>query len=152
MADVSLLGKNSILFLYVNTAYLPIGCLTSNDLSKSLEMNDGTATKCNVSPDPIPGKKSYQWSFEAVAIEDDVAKASLDKAHTLMDAGDIVYWKQEITKENNTKITRYGKGVLTELNESAPVEGEITFSGTIVGIGSVSATDLVTTTTTTTTV
>lgn len=141
MPDVSLLGKNSILFLHDGEAYLPIGCLTTNDLSKSLEMNDGTATKCNTSPDPIPGKATYQWTWDAVAIEDDEAKASLEKAHELMDSKAMIYWKNEITKADSTKITRYGKGYLTELSEAAPLEGEITFSGTIQGAGSVTSTD-----------
>ena len=147
MAEIKLLGKNSILFLHDGTAYLPIGCLTTNEISKTVEMQDGTITKCETSPDPIYGKKSYQITWDAVAIENNVTHASLTKVSTMMDAahtdGEPIFWKIETALSVGGPDIRYGKGFLTELSESAPVEGEITFSGTIVGSGEISATDLV---------
>ena len=147
MAEIKLLGKNSILFLHDGTAYLPIGCLTTNEISKTVEMQDGTITKCETSPDPIYGKKSYQITWDAVAIENNVTHASLTKVSTMMDAahtdGEPIFWKIETALSFGGPDIRYGKGFLTELSESAPVEGEITFSGTIVGSGEISATDLV---------
>jgi len=87
MAEQSILGKNEILFIYaplkdaegdvVAANYFPVGCLTTNDLSKTIEMQDGTITKCNTSPDPIYGKKSYQITFEAVNIENEGTRASI---------------------------------------------------------------------------
>ena len=150
MANIKLLGKNSILFLWdanaTTPAYLPIGCLTTNEISKTVEMKDGTITKCEDSPDPIYGKKSYTITWDAIAIEDNLTHASLNKVSELMDSAYTdktpIFWKIETTKSDATKDTRYGKGFLTNLKESDPVEGEITFSGTIVGSGDVSATDL----------
>lgn len=150
MAEIKLLGKNSILSLWdaaaATPAYLPIGCLTSNDISKTVEMQDGTVTKCETSPDPIYGKKSYQITWEAVAIETNLTHASVKKAGEIMDAAyedkTPIFWKISTELSTGGPDVRYGKGFLTELSESAPVEGEITFSGTIVGSGDISATDL----------
>ena len=156
MADVTIKGSSVILFLHDGTAYLPIGCLTSNSTTESVETTAGTITKCNQNPEPILGAYSYTKSFEAEAVEDDGTKMSIEEARTLLRAKvaskEPIYWKEEITKANATKVTEYGKGYLTELGSEAPAEGMVTFSGTISGIGAISQTDLVPTTTTTTTV
>jgi hypothetical protein len=152
----ALLGANEILFIYgpitnasgttVAAAYFPVGCLTSNEISKNIEMKDGTPTKCTLSPDPTYGRKSYQITFEAVAIEDDGLKASYKAISSAMDLAHTnkkpVYFKIETTKSDATKIIEFGKGFLTELSRTAPAEGEVTFSGTIQGSGELSATDL----------
>lgn len=142
MAKEILLGKNSLLFVNTGTAYLPIGCLTSNGISKSMDMTDGTLTKCDPDPEPIPGKKSYEVSFDAVAVVNEVALASLDAVDLIFEEGKLMYWKNEITLADATKKTTYGKGFLTSFDREDPVDGEITFSGTIVGSGSTSAEDL----------
>lgn len=142
MAKEILLGKNSLLFVNTGTAYLPIGCLTSNGISKSMDMTDGTLTKCDPDPEPIPGKKSYEVSFDAVAVVNEVALASLDAVDAIFEEGKLMYWKNEITLGDSRKKTTYGKGYLTSFDREDPVDGEITFSGTIVGSGSTSAEDL----------
>lgn len=145
MAKETLLGKNSILALSdgVMLDYLPIGCLTSNGISRSMEITDGTLTKCDPDPEPIPGKKTYTVPFDAVAIDNDVAHASLLKVEELFELGKAIYWRNTITKETGDPIIRYGRAYLTEFNQEDPVDGEITFSGTLTGIKSVSATDLI---------
>ena len=143
MAKENLLGKNSILFVYSGVAYMPIGCLTSNGISKSMDMTDGTLTKCDPDPEPIPRKKSYEVSFDAVAVANATGLASLEAVDVIYEAGTLMYWKNEITLlDGTTKKVTYGKGYLTAFERTDPVEGEITFNGTIVGSGSVSATDL----------
>lgn len=156
MAEQSILGKNEIWFIYaplknaegdvVVANYFPVGCLTTNDLSKTIEMQDGTITKCNTSPDPIYGKKSYQITFEAVNIENEGTRASYEAVSDAMDEAyenkTPIFWKQETTLADDSKNTIYGKGFLTELSKTAPVEGEVTFSGTLVGSGEISKTDL----------
>lgn len=156
MAEQSKLGKNEILFIYTSLKdaegeviaanYFPVGCLTTNDLSKTIEMQDGTITKCNTSPDPIYGKKSYQITFEAISIEDEGTRASYNAVSDAMDAAyennTPIFWKQETTLSDDSKEVMYGKAFLTELSKSAPVEGEVTFSGTLVGSGEISKTDL----------
>ncbi|GEM_PF-5803271 len=154
--EKTLKGKLEILSIYgpiknaegttVAANYFPVGCLTTNDISKTVETKDGTITKCDLSPEPTYGRKSYQVTFEAVAIEDDGLKASYDAISDAMDDAHQnekpIYWKIDTTLSDGTKKTEYGKGILTELSRSAPVDGEITFSGTIQGIGEISKTDL----------
>lgn len=157
MADEkSLLGKNEILFIYtsikdtagevITANYFPVGCLTTNDISKTIDMQDGTITKCNLSPDPTYGRKSYEITFEAVAIEADGLKASYDAISDAMDDAyenkSTIFWKIETTLSDDTKETKFGKGFITDLSRTAPAEGEVTFSGTIQGSGEISNTDL----------
>ncbi|MHA7823691.1 phage tail protein [Chryseobacterium arthrosphaerae] len=154
--EKTLKGKLEILFIYcpiknaegtaVAANYFPLGCLTTNDISKTVETQDGTITKCDLSPEPTYGRKSYQLTYEAVAVENDGLKASYDAVSEAMDDAHAnekpIYWKIETTLYGGTKETKFGKGIMTELSRTAPVEGEITYSGTIIGIGEISNTDL----------
>lgn len=149
-------GANEILFIYgpikdaagetVAANYFPVGCLTTNDISKTVETQDGTITKCDPSPDSTYGRKSYQITFDAVSVEADGLKASYDAISDVMDDAHAnkkpIFWKIETTHADDTKTTKFGKGKLTDLSRTAPVEGEITFSGTIQGSGEISNTDL----------
>lgn len=154
--ETKLLGSNEILFLYgpiknaggttVSANYFPIGCLTTNELSETVAMNDGTKTKCDLSPDKTYNGYSYQITFDAVAIEADGLKTSHDTVSEIMiDAytnKKHIFWKIETTHADDTKTTKFGKGFLSDLSRTAPAEGEITFSGTIQGSGLISNTDL----------
>lgn len=154
--EKTLKGKLEILFIYcpiknaagtvVAANYFPLGCLTNNDINKTTEKKDGTITKCDQSPEPTYGRKSYQLTYEAVAVEDDGLLASYDAVSDAMDDAHAnekpIFWKIETTLKDGSKKTKFGKGIMTELSRSAPVDGEITFSGTIDGIGEISNTDL----------
>jgi len=150
------LGKNEILFIYtaikngtgatVAANYFPVGCLTSNGLNFTTGMNDSQKTKCNLNPDPMVDNVTYELPFEAVAYENNGTNAMYKDLRALMyaaaETGAFIYWKIETTMSDGTKETEFGKGYLTSLSKSAPVEGEVTFSGSIRGSGKVSATDL----------
>jgi hypothetical protein len=156
MAEKKILGKNDILFIYaaikddeganVAANYFPVACLTSNDISHSQAMTDGTVTKCNTSPDPTYGAYSYQITFEAENMEDDGLKASYSAVYDAMKLAKTsegyIYFKIETTMSDDTKRTEFGKGYITELSRTSPAEGAETFSGTIRGSGELSATDL----------
>lgn len=137
MAD--LLGKDEILEIHDGTSYLPIGCLTSNTITESREITDGTKTKCNLNPQGVPQAATYEASFEAVAEDDEVTKMT----HTKM--------REEMAKDTPTfwRITRggvgieFGKAYLTSLERSAPVDNVITWSGTLQGVETISEVDLV---------
>ena len=135
----SLLGKDEILHIYVGNAYMPIGCLTTNGLSFSREVTEGTKTKCNLNPAGIPQKPTYELSFEAIADDDETTKASYDKLKAEIYKDELTYWK--ITRSN--VAIEFGKGYLTSLEKSAPVDGEVTFSGSFTGVGRVVTTDQV---------
>lgn len=147
MADINLMGVNSMLFIHDGTAYLPIVCLTGNSTNEEVAVNDGTVTKCNPNPTPILGAYTYTKEFEGVAIEDQSGKFSLEAIRDFLRSKAVaklpVFWKEEITLANATKVTEYGKAFLTNVSYEAPAEGEMTFSGTLNGIDSISSTDLV---------
>lgn len=154
--EIKLLGKNEILFFYTpikNAAgtvvaedYFPIGCLTQNDLNFTFNTNEGTVTKCDTSPIPTYSTKTYEVTFEAVAVEDDGLKATfndlLATVNTNFDANTPMFWKIETTLSDDTKETIFGKALVSALSRTAPADGEITWSGTLAGIGQTSATDL----------
>lgn len=146
MADINLMGVNSLLFIHDGTAYLPIVCLTGNSTSEEVAVNDGTVTKCNPNPTPILGAYTYTKDFEGEAIEDQAGKFSYDVIRKFLRSKAVakapVYWKEEITKEDATKIIEYGKAFLTNISSDAPAEGVMTFSGTLNGIDNISETDL----------
>ena len=147
MADINLMGVNSMLFIHDGTAYLPIVCLTGNTTNEEVSVNDGTVTKCNPNPTPILGAYTYTKEFEGVAIEDQSGKFSLEAIRDFLRSKAVakqpVFWKEEITLANATKVIEYGKAYLTNVSYEAPAEGEMTFSGTLNGIDSISTTDLV---------
>lgn len=150
------LGRNTILFVYTpikNAAgtvvaedYYPIGCLTTNDLTKTNNTNDGTITKCNQNPSPTYTNQTYQWSWEAVSIEDDGEKATSIDISKLQDDSiannQPIFWKEETTNSAGTIVTRFGKALFTEFGESYPADGVATYSGTFLGVGAISNTDL----------
>lgn len=157
MAEKNVLGENEILFIYgpikdaeggnVAANYFPIGCLTTNSITTGVDMKEGTITKCNKSPDPSYGRKNSTVTFEAVNVEDDGLKASYDSIiETMNDAVDnkkYVYFKIETTlSDGTTKKTKFGKGFLTQLDRTAPADGEVTYNGSITVSGSLSNTDL----------
>lgn len=154
--EIKLLGRNEILFIYtpiknasgtvVAEDYFPIGCLTTNDISKTNNTTDGTITKCDINPAPTYNNQTYQLTFEAVAVEDDGLKSTYDDISTLMDSSiednEPVFFKIETEVSTGIMKTKFGKALITELTRTAPAEGEITYSGTLQGIGKLSDTDL----------
>lgn len=159
MADQTIKGRQKILFIYgaikeadgtaVAEAYFPIACLTSNDISHSNATVEGTVTKCNTTPETTYGAESYQITFEAENMEHDGLKASYDAVYearkqSIADNG-YVYFKIVTTHAAGitpATTTEFGKGIMPELSLTSPAEGAETFSGTIQGVGELSATDL----------
>lgn len=150
-------GKTEILFLYcsgikddagaaVAPNYFPLGCLTTNGISKTNETKEGTVTKCNNSPEPSYVRSSYSITADAIAVENDGIRASYDAVEEEMDKSidenKPVFWKIERTNEDGSKKTKFGKALLTELSRTAPADGEVTWSINLTGIGKVSNTDL----------
>ena len=136
---VDLLGKDEILFIHDGTAYLPIGCLTTNSVSLSRELTEGTKTKCNLNPAGVPQAPTYEVSFEAVANDDVLTKMTYEKLKAEMAKDEPTFWQ---IKRNGTGI-EFGKAYLTALERSAPVDNVVTFSGTLQGVEAISVTDLV---------
>lgn len=108
--------------------------------------NEGTVTKCDQSPAPTYTNKSYEITFEAVAAEDDGLKATfkdiLATVNSNFASNTPMFWKIETTNSEDEVSTIFGKALVSSLSRTAPADGEITWSGTLLGIGETSATDL----------
>lgn len=143
MAEIK--GSAVVLSLYNTTAkaYQPIGCLITHPTNERREIKDGRITKCNPNPTKIRGGYSYQKTFDGVAEStSEMSLAALKKTIRDDNAGNV-FWKEETTMPDNTKVVEYGTGVLTELSYEPPADDLLSFSGTIEGVGKISNTDLV---------
>ena len=81
-------GSNRILYIKIDETYLPIGCLTSDSFSESVEMLT-TTTRDNAGwATSTPTTQSYNISFDGLIINTffnggDFTKISLDKLRDL---------------------------------------------------------------------
>lgn len=139
-------GKGVVLSLWDGTAYLPIGCLTSNGISESQEINDGEPNKCDDNVPRSQGAYSYEVNADGVMVASTDAgyttKAHYKKIRTIWSdsrtAGTPVFWKQTLDGD-----TEFGKMFITSLDAEFPADGDATFSLSGSGIDAISPTDLV---------
>ena len=138
-------GKTVVLSLWDGTAYLPIGCLTSNGISESQEINDGEPNKCDDNVPRSQGAYSYEINADGVmvAIADAgySTKANYQKIREIWKTSRTgltpIFWKQSIDG-----VAEFGKMYITSLDAEFPADGDATFSITGSGIDSISPTDL----------
>lgn len=132
-------GENLILYIYDDTIYRPIACLTSNSLSQTQSIIE-SQTKCN--PGVVikdPGTMSYDISAEGQYIDTtsvgaEVTKASHDYLFTLV--GTEVTWKMDTGLTDNAAY--FGTAIIGDLSLDAPAGDEIaTFSCSLAGSGAI---------------
>lgn len=134
-------GNAVILSIYDTDAYEPIGCLTSNSLSESRDVNE-TATKCD--PGNIirtAGTYSYELSGDGRYIDEtvDTGRQSHNKLAGYMRAGTVLTWR--LTTGITTPTEQYGTGILTSLELTGETNADAEFSFTIAGIGAIVSVD-----------
>lgn len=132
-----ILGDNSVMSIWDGTAYLPVGCLTSNEISLTRNVIE-TQTKCSGGLVEIQSGSlaPIEISFEANYIEDDATKFNfLDLfAKINVAVGSDVEWK--ISTGQTSPAALYGNGILTALSLSAPAGDEFaTYSGSVMNKG-----------------
>lgn len=137
-------GEAEILYLWDGSAYEPIACLTSNDLSETRNIIE-SQTKCD--PGLItktPGSYSYEASFEGEFIKPEASLASwVEIAAYIRDiASSTVTWKITTTYADASTLDEYGTAILSDLSKTSPAGDElITFSGTLSGSGAITNVD-----------
>jgi hypothetical protein len=148
MANVSpIKGESGILYIYQDTSWKPIACLTSNSLSSTVSEIE-SITKCN------PGKViksagvfSYSLSAEGEYIDTttaggDTTKQSHDALFSLQQALALVEWKIDTDITNATSVKYYGSAIITDLEATFGSGDEFsTFSATFSGSGAVTTVD-----------
>ena len=135
-------GAYRVLFLKWDGVYLPVGCLTSDSFSESVEMLDTTTRDNGGWKTSEPTVQSYSISFDGLVINTnfnggDFTKISLDRLRILKRSRTLVEWK---TQDNNLTFVDSGKGYITSLSDSANNEEFITFNASIEGYGEVVST------------
>lgn len=131
------LGEDRILFVKVNNAWLPIGCLTDNAMDESSEFIDTTTRDNQGWKTSRPTVQEYNISFSGIQINTTVAGgnfnvASHDKLEQLKHDRILVDWKVQGTVY---PIVKYGKCYISTLSDANPVGELVTFSGTAIGYG-----------------
>lgn len=136
-------GDAVILSIYddVSSAYEPVGCLTSNEISFTRNVIEAQ-TKCD--PNEIirdGGSTSYEITFEGIDIPNgnDKWEYSSFLSRISYPTDEKLTWK--ISTGQSAPASRYGTAVLSELTQTAPTNENVTFSGTLSGSGVITTTD-----------
>lgn len=130
-------GSLKLLYIKWDGEYLPIGCLTSNSFSESVEMLDTTTRDNGGWKTSIPTMQSYNISFDGLIINTrfsggDFTKISYDRLRDLKRSRTKIEWK---TQDQELTFIDIGFGYITELSDSANVDEFISFNATIQGFG-----------------
>jgi hypothetical protein len=130
-------GEDRILFIKIDNLFIPIGCLTENSFSESVDTIETTTRENQGWTSVRPVTQSYSISFNGIQIlttteEGDDTKASYDLLKTLKRDRVLLDWQ---IKGDNFFIVDFGKCFITDLSEATPVNEFITFSGTLTGYG-----------------
>ena len=123
------------------TAWEPIGCLTTNSFSESMEVNE-IETKCD--PGNIvrtPGSTSYELTGEGRYIDEavDTGRQSYHKLKGYLRAKTLIEWRQ--ATGIGTPTEEFGFGYITSVEMTAESGQEVTFTYTISGSGAITTTD-----------
>jgi TP901-1 family phage major tail protein len=146
MSTTPIKGENGILFLYLDDAWKPIACLTSNSLSTTVEVIE-RQTKCAPGvTEKSAGVFNYTLSAEGEYIDTtsvggDDEKASHDKLLALQTTRELQTWKLDTDMSNANSVKYYGTALITDLSLDQAVNENSTFSATLDGNGAILTTD-----------
>ena len=117
--------------------FLPIGCLTSDSFSESIEMLDTTTRDNEGWKTSVPTTQSYSITFDGLVINTkynggDFSKISLDRLRELKRDRTLIEWKSQ---DINLTFVDTGFGYITSLSNSANIDEFISFSANIEGYG-----------------
>jgi predicted secreted protein len=130
-------GEERVLYIKVDDAYVPVGCLTSNPISENTETIETTTRQTNGWRTELPTKQSYSINFDGIQIltfgdDGDNTKLSYDRLRVMKRSRELVEWKIE---DGDLRFIDIGYGYITEISEANEVGALLTFSGRIVGFG-----------------
>lgn len=140
-------GEDRILYIKINGAYLPIGCLTDNSFEESAEFLDTTTRDNGGWNTSRPLNQQYSISFNGMQVNSTLAGgiftvASYDKLKQIKRNRQLIDWK---IQGSDFPVVDYGKGYIGNISEANAVGEFMTFTGSITGYGQplMAATDLV---------
>lgn len=138
-------GKLEVLTFWdgVDSYDVPI-CLSSHTLSETVDEISGR-TKCdtNGATQKKAGAYSYEISFEGMYVQAETDKLAWTDLRDKLRALGNFDWRITTTYLDNPTTTdvEYGNGFLSNLEKVSTNDEFITFSGTLIGNGLISATD-----------
>jgi len=124
-------GTYKVLYLDLKDGegFLPVGCLTSNSFSESLDMIDST-TRDNLGwKTSRPTNQEYNVSFDGLVLEDNISFIN------------NTYFNLTIAKRSRTLIdwkvndADYGSGYITSLSNENNIDENVGFSAEMIGYG-----------------
>tara|TARA_R110001606_G_C15194790_1_gene630933 strand:- start:6 stop:464 length:459 start_codon:yes stop_codon:yes gene_type:complete len=127
-------GSLKLLYIKQGEVYLPIGCLTDNSFSESVEMLDTTVrTNTNGWKSSRPVSQSYNIDFSGLVPSESLI------------SGFVTYYQLQVIKRNRELLewkieaeegaVHYGEGYITSLGDSATIDEFVSFSANLVGQG-----------------
>lgn len=130
-------GEERILYIKLLGEYVPIGCISDNSFTESVETLDTTTRDNNGWATAKPTMQNYSITFNGIQVNSTIAGgsfnvASYDRLKELKRGRQLLDWKLQGA---NFPIVDYGKAYLTDISENAVVNELITFSGTLLGFG-----------------
>jgi len=130
-------GEERILYIKLLGEYVPIGCISDNSFSESVETIDTTTRDNNGWATAKPTMQNYSITFNGIQVNSTIAGGSLnvasyDRLKELKRGRQLLEWKLQGA---TFPIVDYGKAYLTDVSENAVVNELITFSGTLLGFG-----------------
>ena len=128
-------GHTGIISLYISNAYKPIACLTSTSLQRVAEISEKvnycTQGETVTAVDRINATISLDGEFV-----DDTGKASYNELVTAMESKAEQFFKIE-----GRDSVQYAKGIISDLSDTFPGDGDATFSMSITVNGGITSTD-----------
>jgi hypothetical protein len=129
-------GTYSVLYLNIGEGFLPIGCLTSNGFSESIETLDSTNVENGGWKTYVLTNQEYNIEFSGIALNTiynggDTSKFSYDMLKIVKRNRLLIEWK---IQDNNGNIDS-GNGYITDLSSESNIDEFISFSGTVLGYG-----------------
>jgi predicted secreted protein len=146
MSTTPIRGENGVIFLYLDEAWKPIACLTSNSLSTTVEVIE-RQTKCAPGvTEKSAGVFNYNLSLEGEYIDTtteggDDTKASHDALLALQISRELQTWKLDTNMADPDSVKYYGTALITDLSLDQAVNENSTFSATLDGNGAIETTD-----------
>ena len=125
-----LTGDSRVLQLYIDAAWVPVGCLTDNSFSEEVETRGTTTRNSNSWKTSLVTKQSYTISFTGIETDDSGVVSSL-QLRALKKARALVTWRIYGALGG----TDTGTGYITSISETSPAGDLSTFDGEIVGYG-----------------
>lgn len=123
-------GTNTILYIKSSGVYYPIGCLTENSFSETIDTLDKANNETGGWKSIEVLNQGFEISFSA--IWDESQTISYNEIKTLKRNRTLIEWK---IADDLGQFVDYGSGYFTNIELNSSIDEFITFSGTILGYG-----------------